>query len=497
MLPATFNKRPEATRRRLAQLLQAALDTDAPDANPRDRENYAQLAKAARSPGWSGIFALNVALSPSALPDELLALAAGIDHEAFFAQYVGSETTPITLEDGQLVAGRSSLFGLIDYRDASAPLPTESGYNFQVTRLQVLFQNAQVKAFSSEVSVTLDRLFDERTALRDSPSGRNIVVFKGSAENHDGKTTYAFSFSGDNHFALPESHILNDVEIIKAQFSTDPVARPLGEATTVVGRFTFWGRLKFRRLAKFDVLSFGAEDADETAAGADDGKFLSFGNLIVTMRFLLGKPAERTFAFDPRNLAFDLRRSKVRDESLYAKFPLKLNGLVYSAGDKPLDDLGYMPVKTPLGGGKVEGPWYGLAFDLELGTLGALAGGAGLVASVLAAWGPGKDRVFVGLRLPGSSGGKREIAIQGVLKIVFKGIEFVIGDRDGHADYLLKLKNITLKFLVLSIPPNGQTEIIIFGDPRGQGENNTVGWYAAYAKDPPPPPPKPALPVGG
>ena len=112
------------------------------------------------------------------------------------------------------------------------------------------------------------------------------------------------------------------------------------------------------------------------------------------------------------------------------------------------------------------------------------------------AWSPGKDAVFVGLRLPGSSGGKREIAIQGVLKIVFKGIEFVVGENNGQVSYLLKLKNIMIKFLVLSIPPSGQTEIIIFGDPQGTAENNTVGWYAAYAKAPIAPP-KPSTPLPG
>jgi hypothetical protein len=48
---------------------------------------------------------------------------------------------------------------------------------------------------------------------------------------------------------------------------------------------------------------------------------------------------------------------------------------------------------------------------------------------------------------------------------------------------VLKLKNIMLKFLVLSIPPNGRTEIILFGDPAGTAENNQLGWYAAYVKD--------------
>jgi hypothetical protein len=539
-LPESFNVRPSAARRRLVAIVEDALAKTAADSVPKDRDNYADLARAASDPSWSGIIALNVPMG--GIPSNLKALNGGIDRSRFFAQFAGIETTPIVPDDGKLKAGRSSLFGLIDYHDETAPLPTESGYNFQVTRLQALFQNSHVKAFSSDVSVTLDKLFDEPTQLVDGAGGRNIVVLKGTAEDHDGHTTYAFSFSGDNRFSLPESPVLNEVEVVKAQFVTDPPAP--SQPNLVVGRFTFWGRMNFRHLAKFDVLSFGADDppakaqpgSQETALAPPNEQFLSFANLIVTMSFTAepdpgagtvdesvdapdtttdpsaqpiaaAPPAdtpappgdapaqpERTFAFDPRGLAFDTRRSKVRANSLYAKFPLKLTGMLYSAGDddKKLNDYGFMPVKTPLGGAKIEGAWYALTFDLELGNLGALAGKSGLVASIIAAWSPGKPGVFVGLRLPGSSGGKREIAIQGVLKIVFKGIEFVTGDDPGS--YLLKLKNIQLKFLVLSLPPSGQTEIIIFGDPMGtaDSETRTVAWYAAYAKAPPaPPPPKP------
>ena len=48
--------------------------------------------------------------------------------------------------------------------------------------------------------------------------------------------------------------------------------------------------------------------------------------------------------------------------------------------------------------------------------------------------------------------------------------------------YLLKIKKVALKFFVLSFPPSGQTEIVIFGNPDATDSNDAVGWYAAYAK---------------
>ncbi len=152
--------------------------------------------------------------------------------------------------------------------------------------------------------------------------------------------------------------------------------------------------------------------------------------------------------------------------------------------------------------------WYGLAFELELGDLGALAGKAGLFVTILAAWKPMGNvpelaatgstpkkepplGVAIGLKMPSLSGGRKELAILGLIKIVFKSIEFIVGKLpDGRPSYLLKLKNIMIKVLILSLPPSGQTEIIIFGDPQATQDTvkKAIGWYAAYAKDPTPQP---------
>ena len=123
--------------------------------------------------------------------------------------------------------------------------------------------------------------------------------------------------------------------------------------------------------------------------------------------------------------------------------------------------------------------------------MGALAGKAGLVVSILAAWSPGQtDGVFVGLRLPGSSGGKKELTIQGLIKIGFKSMQFQVGAvKDSvptQYSYVLKLRNIVLRFLVFSFPPKAQTEIIIFGNPDGTADptaEKSLGWYAAYLKE--------------
>ena len=477
--PGDFNRDPKATRARLKRLIKDAITRGKSNVQ-KDREKYGVLARAAKLEEWSGIIALNVNVPPKNFPDEIKALTAGIDPEKFFAQFAGIEVTPIIPKGNTLEAKQSSLFALIDYNDDSVPLPNNSGYDFQVSKLSAVFLNSQLRHFSAELNITLDKLFDERSQLLGSETGRNIVILKGAAERQNDKVTYSFAFSGKNRFALPESHAIGEVDIIKAQLTTDPVT-----GDNITGRFSFWGQLRFRYLEAFDILSFGPEPT-----GQDSGKkSLSFSNLQVLMQFDINDPQAKTFEFEPRNMAFDTKQSKVREQSLFSNFPLKFTGFTYSDNEKRIADFGYMPVKSPLSGQTVTDKWYGLTFDLELGTLGALAGKAGFVVSIVAAWSPateaGSKGIFVGLRMPGSVGGKKEISLQGVLKLAFKSILFVVGkDQKGNTAYLLKLRNIVLKALILSLPPSAQSEIIIFGDPEGTVEKRNVGWFAAYSRDP-------------
>jgi hypothetical protein len=227
----------KAVRDRLVARFESAIATvDDPNASEKARDNAAPLARIARSVSWSGMIAFNVALPPNGgLPPELKALECGIkDGANLYAQYVGSNGTPVLPVTDGLEAKQSSLFALLDYQDTSVPETGPDGYAFQVASLRVQFQNSQITAFSSDLNLTLDRLFDEATQLLNSRSGRNIVLLKGFTEKHDGVITYAFNFSGENYFALPKSHILNHVEIVKATFSTDPSSNP----TVTIGRFT-------------------------------------------------------------------------------------------------------------------------------------------------------------------------------------------------------------------------------------------------------------------
>jgi hypothetical protein len=128
-----------------------------------------------------------------------------------------------------------------------------------------------------------------------------------------------------------------------------------------------------------------------------------------------------------------------------------------------------------------------LTFELELGSLGALAEKAGFTANLIMAWSPigGDDyNVFLGLKLPGSSGNKKEISLEGLLKIKIKSIEFVAvpGTEEDSVSYMLRLQTISLGLLSLTFPPSGRTDFLLFGNPKATGDNKALGWYAVYDK---------------
>jgi hypothetical protein len=545
-----FNER-ESIQAELVERFQEIQERGAPKATERDRENYGYLAKVIALDSWSGILALNVNVPPSDIPSELKALVAGIKREDFYAQYIVIETTPVLPVNGKLEAQQSSLFALIDYQDDSIPQTGPKGYAFQVATLRVLFQNSQVKAFSSEINITLDQLFNERSRLLNSRTGRNLVILKGTAENHNGVTRYTYSFSGENYFVMPDSQVLDSITIVKANFSTDPLPPVENGKVSVTGRFTFWGHFNFRELNKFDAFSFGADQPIENKVQLksnssekeaisenaffeteeerrqreqnienveniiqqlqDNEQFLPFANLLITMTFELEEedstPASADtpapipdFNFDAGQISYDLKRSQFRKNSLYGMFPIKLASFIQIT--ETAQPSGFMAVKNPLGSGSLPAQGYGFIYELNLGSLGALAGSAQLVVRLLLAWTPNTEgdsenaNVFVGLQLPGIGGDVLGFPLQSVLKLSFKSLEFVV-DRERNSQtirgYLLKLRNLALKILVLSLPPSGQTELIIFGnpklaeDPELRGKSEAVGWYAAYAKDPTPP----------
>jgi hypothetical protein len=272
--------------------------------------------------------------------------------------------------------------------------------------------------------------------------------------------------------------VLSSTQLVTTQ-AADP-ARPERE---VVARFVMGGDLHFYEPAPFDVFSFGAYPQP---AGPDAGA-LRFGGLAVEMRFTLAARVP-SFALVTEALSFDTVNSAARPASLFTRFPLVLSGFVAPAASTDPSALGYASVDAPIQQAKMTDPWYGLVFDIDLGSLGALSGSRALTLQVLAAW-SGDDEgdyddppVYVGVKLPGVKDALGvELPLQGVITLGFRSIQFlVLGDAEKR-EYLMRLRNFALRFLGIGLPP-GNNDVYLFGNPD-QTAAAKLGWYAAYSAE--------------
>jgi hypothetical protein len=129
--------------------------------------------------------------------------------------------------------------------------------------------------------------------------------------------------------------------------------------------------------------------------------------------------------------------------------------------------------------------WYGLRFDLSLGTLGGVGPSGPLTASFALIWSPvqraanpGDAPVMVGLKLPGFSAGG-DLPLMSQLKLKVPSRELVSGGLQastGGPPYVLRLNGISLSFFGISFPPGVTFDFYLWGDPKNPG-SSALSWF--------------------
>ena len=464
------------TQAALLQILNdAAASVDASGTIPNDLDYFVRVVM--RNPSWNGILFLNANVPLSALPPDLSGLVSGIDPAKFYGHHFGIETTPVQ-PGTTLTLGDSSLFGLILYDDPEDLYFNGSMYDFKVLLLKVLFANSTITGFASRIELMTNGYFGDFGDLLASEHNNNLIL-DGSRQLQGDTPTYVYEQEGSNVFVM-RSKVLREVEITKSQFVTLAPAEGSVTDVSTKSRFLLWGKLRFNAIQNFDVFSFGPDVSKENVVIADG--FLPFANLSIDMASDGTAGGNKIFAFNAKDIAFDTASALARPQSLYAHFPLVLSGLtIGKAGTKPAN-LGYIPVKTPMTAGPLTDDWYALAFQLDLGTLGALGAQSGFTVSVVAAWSPSENSTLaqVALLLPGGRSLTSVIPIQGVIKLGFSSIDFTAAASTNGIGYMLKFKRFALSLLGMSFPP-GQADLYFFGNPNNN-DRTAIGWYAAYLK---------------
>lgn len=492
---ATLDGSITTTQALLNSILDSAIAEVAELGTSSDLWNF--VTQITLNPSWTGVLMLNANVPFSSVPPELAGLAAGIDGEQFRAHHVGISVTPVSIDEPNraLVQQHSSIFGLIDYDDPVDIAHIEGDFDFKVLLLQVLFVNSAVADFAGRIELFVNRLFGEPVTLLDSAHYNNLIL-TGSYQRQGGSGHYVFATGDVSIYASSavgrggssNQVVLLSTEIDQAQFVT--ASRDTDSDTMLHNRVLLQGRLRFAELAGFDGFSFGPS-TDRAGSQLADG-YLLFSSVSVDMDSPINDPTQTSFRFNLDEISFDPAASRARATSFFQRFPLQLAGLVAGTAEQTPGQLGYLALATPLSQPGFTGPWFGLRFALDLGTLGALSSAPALSGEILLAWSPfgGQHQVNVGLKLPGVQSARSLLPVQGVLDLGFAAIDLTADGATANPPdpaYVLRFSNFYLRFLGWKFPP-GQNTIALFGNPDAASLNvatdrGALGWYAAYQKD--------------
>lgn len=438
----------------------------------------------ANNPAWSGVLFFNAAIDVGQLDPQLGFVTAGINLQQFYAHHIGFALTPYALntQTRQIELKQTAAFGLVDYQDRiDLNITVTVPFAYKTLALTAQFSNAALSGFSAEVELLTNQLFGTELAKLQPERGNNLVL-AGSYHDVAGAPAYAFDLIGRNVYAT-QSGVLSQIDVQTVSLQTETQ-----DGGQLITRFALTGNLLFADNPDFDLYAWGPA-TDGSGAGR-----LRFANLVVRMHSMRDGSGTPSFDNLEGALSFDLANSKPRPESLIAKFPVTLTGFIAVPGGEDApgpEKLGYASIAMPLDQSQLSGPWYGLSYTLQLGTLGNLAGSVGLSLQMLTAWAPQSDGqaagIYLGLKVPGLNDLGFTWPLQGVLSLGFRSFEmqrYLLPNSTDRYGYLLRLHRLALTFLGFSVPP-GNTDVVLFGNPD-EGAKGPFGWYAAYAKDIPP-----------
>jgi len=459
----------------------------------KDKQNdpsFQQVYNAVTNPNWNGILAFNAEVNLADMPGQLAGIAAGIDPAQFKAHHLGMNLSPMVVSNGVLTMQDTALFGLINYVDAALFQDVTSDYGFKVSMLKILFGNSQIKDFACKIDLMVNSLFGSGVVLdtdgttpssQESLYSRNIVELYGYYQGSASGNSFSFSTNRDLKFKAA-SMVLDEVEFFNADYVTEnPDAAPDASGIKHIRtHFSFTGLIRFHDVEGFDSFSFGdTTDAAPVAGG------LAFSDLTIRMDYDLdadGNSSNRVFVFDAQNLTIDVAASKARPQSLYNHFPLKFKNFIQGKSGTTPVGLGYLGVSTPASESGLMYPWFGLQYELNLGTLGSLAGSAGFTATLLFAWSPAAGySMFTGIKIPGTSPQSLSFSVEGLLGLSIDNIRF-LSERtpQGNSSYTLVFNNLALRFFGLKIPQSAYVDMVLFGNPDPSKKASSLGWYAAW-----------------
>jgi hypothetical protein len=377
---------------------------------------------------WQGILVLDLAVP--LMPSVLEALRPGLPQTvALRANHFGLNVVPARQSDVKATTAPKrpgSAFGLIRYlkTDADNPTPptkgdTEPGaaadpdrkYSFVLQSLHVAFENSQISTFDAKLFIKFDYLFWD-TVTPDDGAQKSLEL-DGKYESRalpDGTKQDVFSLVSPNQInvGFPDPSLLDTLTITRAQLNVQSFSAgaSLSAVIDIDGTLTLKEKLAACPLFTINAIrlsSFG----------------FAFDYNYATKSF--------TFGFSAPRISADLDFSQAEGQlmSLLSFLPVKLKGMSIALSDLlDIGTLGFSPISfSDLDPHGLTGTafHFGFLMDLDLGSLGQLAGDLdGLRLPLLLGWRGGSDpqvpRIVFGIQFP-TFNGKIDIGIQQFIRL--------------------------------------------------------------------------------
>ncbi|WKV98439.1 hypothetical protein PYV50_09545 [Pseudomonas sp. H22_DOA] len=439
------------------------------------------LSKFARridDPNWNGLLVLDAKLPLTGFPEQMKAIAAGLP-PSLKVPYLGLDVSGIDPEQPLGEPWRSAL-GLVhhDEKDPHWEGDNESKVKMRVPRLVLRVENDAIDRFECTIHLCIPRLFDFESTKPDE-----ILELKGRYESRvsNGKRhdSYIFEAGGNYRKEFGAKSVIRSISIQRLRLITTPSSGKYTE-----GRFLIDGDITFNELGGVDLL--GIEK-------------LEFTDFAIDLGFFIEGVRNLKLKFNYPKLKFDLdgfntgsgRRPNL--PGFLRSFPLKLRGIRF--GEFDLQNLGFLQLGNldSTDGFEIGSDFkFALDFDLDLGSLGALAKKLErFKLQVLIGWKPiwendsfKKNRIAAGFRIDlGEGSGGIDLGLQDILRLRAQRFNFKREQIDGEDLIILSADDCRLDVLGNEFPENGKFSLFLFANLGDSNPFELPGWYASF-KDP-------------
>jgi hypothetical protein len=445
---------------------------------------YAPLRRRLQDPQWNGVLVLNASLLNGGLPGQLAALSANLP--TLPIHHVGIDISSITGEADERKPRPAAVFGVIHYENAQAAYSSDTGLAMRVPKLILRVENDCVDLFECTVDLKFLQLFD--VPVKDphgQPTNEQPITLQGRFESRvdtAGNRHESYRFVAEN--AIPDLDFAPPSIIQKVQVSRVELLTMYDNGKPT-GRYLVDGKITFAKIGDLDIL--GLEAIDFSGFGLD----FDLDNFKVRFNY----PSIR-FDLD----AFNRSTKQRRKGSFLSSFPLKLRGFQF--GDLSLKKLGYFDfggIKLPAGFKSSHDFKFGLNFDLDLGSLGALAKKLDrFKLQVIVGWKKDPDSTSLrnlfafGFRLDlGEGAGGIDLGLQGIMRLTAEtfNLKKVRAPAQSGDVIVMSAHNCVLDLFGQRLPTKASQRfsLFIFSD-LGKGLFEKPGWYASFVDAEPSPP---------